>query len=119
MSERLVPDTFTSTYVLKGDGTINPQNTGVNSYDANVDRVIGDHSSNSWTDIQKRNSRKRDVLRTNPGKTGHDLGRTVENDYRVMGDKERSAAETARTLHSEALDRIDRWKKRKKGTAGS
>ena len=119
MSERLVPDTFTSTYVLKGDGTINPQNTGINSYDANVDRVIGDHSSNSWGSIQQRQSRKREVLYSNPGKTGHDLGRTVENDYRVMGGKERKAAETARNLHSEALERIERWKKRKKGTAGS
>ena len=120
MAERMVPDTFSSTYVVKGDGTVGPQNTGVASYDANVDRVIGDHSASSWTHIQKRHSRKRDVLRSNPTKTGHDLGRTVENDYRVMATEERQAAETARNLHSEALERIERYRKRRKdkGTAG-
>ena len=121
-SGRMVPDSFSSTYVVKGDGTVGPQNTGVASYDANVDRVIGDHSENSWVHIQKRHSRKRDVLRSNPTKTGHDLGRTVENDYRVMGSDERAASETARNLHTEALHRIERYRKNLKddnGTAGS
>ena len=107
--------------MVKGDGTVGPQNTGVSSYDANVDRVIGDHSSSSWESIGQRHARKREVLRDNPNKTGFDLGRTVENDYRVMKEAERNAAETARNLHGEAISRIDRYRKKmkSKGTVGS
>ena len=47
-AERTVPDTMTSTYNPTGDGSIRPQNTGVNSYDANVDRVIGSHAKTSY-----------------------------------------------------------------------
>ena len=120
VAERMVPDSFSSTYVVKGDGTVGPQNTGVSSYDANVDRVIGDHSEKGWGSVQKRHSRKRDVLRSNPNKTGFDLGRTVDNDYRVLKSEERAASETARGLHTEALSRIERWKKKNKiGTTGS
>ena len=98
-----------------------PQNSGVNSYDANVARVIGDHSSKGWGKIHERHSRKRGLLRDNPGKTGHDLGRTIDNDYKVLHPEERAASETARGLHNEALNRIDRWRKakNKQGTAGS
>ena len=120
---RMVPDTFSSTYQVTGDGTIMPQNTGVSSYDANVDRVIGSHSDTSWKAIQKRHSRKRDVLRSNPTKDGFDLGRTVDHDYRIMKSSEKDAAQTARDLHTEALGRISRWKKKRdesgEGTAGS
>ena len=119
-ADRMVPDTFNSTYVVKGDGSVGPQNTGVSSYDSNVDRVIGDHSENSWQHIQKRHSRKRDVLRSNPNKTGFDLGRTMDNDYRVLKSEEREASETARGVHSKAIQRIERWKKKNKiGTTGS
>jgi putative FmdB family regulatory protein len=119
-AEQMVPDTFNSTYKPQPDGTMRPQNTGVSNYDANVDRVIGDHSSKGWQKIHTRYSRKRGLLRDNPSKTGHDLGRTVDNDYKILKTEERQAAETARNLHTEAIHRIDRWKKSKKdGTAGS
>jgi predicted nucleic acid-binding Zn ribbon protein len=111
-ADRLVPESVRTTYMPKGDGTIRPQNTGVSSYDANVDRVIGDHSQKSWGVIDQRHSRKREVLRGSPDKTGWDLGRTVDGDYELIQPKERAAAETARGLHGRALEMIDRHKRR-------
>ena len=114
LAQRKVPETMTSTYNPKGDGTIRPQNTGVNSYDANVDRVIGDHAQTSYEQISKRHERKREIIRNNPGISGHDLSRTDDNDYRILNANERQAAETARNLHSSAMGMIDRHKKKLK-----
>lgn len=113
-SNRLVPKSMTSTYNPTGDGTIRPQNTGVNSYDANVDRVIGDHAKTSYEHIAKRHARKREILRDNPGVSGHDLSRTEEHDYRIMSQDQRKAAETARDLNGKAMDMISRHKKKLK-----
>lgn len=114
LANRLVPETMTSTYNPKGDGTIRPQNTGVNSYDANVDRVIGDHAKGSYEQISKRHARKREIIRDNPGISGHDLSRTDDNDYRILNTSERQAAETARNLHNSAMGMIGRHKKKLK-----
>jgi len=105
---------MTSTYIPNGDGTIRPQNTGVSSYDANVDRVIGDHAKGSYEQISKRHERKREVIRDNPGTSGHDLSRTDTGDYRILNKDERLAAETARNLNAEAMGMIDRHKKKLK-----
>ncbi len=113
-AERAVPDTMTSTYNPTGDGSIRPQNTGVNSYDANVDRVIGSHAKTSYEHISKRHERKREIIRDNPGISGHDLSRTDDNDYRILSPEQRSAAETARNLHNSAMGMIDRHKKKLK-----
>ncbi len=110
----MVPGSVQTTFNPNGDGTIKPQNTGVSSYDANVDRVIGDHSRGSWEQVSKRHTRKREVLRNNPGKTGWDIGRTADNDYRLIYPEERKAAETARGLHNRALGMIERHKRRRK-----
>ena len=117
-ANRLVPDSMTSTYNPTGDGTIRPQNTGVNSYDANVDRVIGDHAKTSYEHISKRHARKREIIRDNPGVSGHDLSRTDEHDYRIMTADERKAAETARSLNGKAMDMISRHKKKLKQREG-
>ena len=88
----------------------------MNSFDANVDRVIGDHAKTSYEHISKRHARKREILRDNPGVAGQDLSRTGEQDYRIMTKNERVAAETARNLNGEAMDMISRHKKKLKKT---
>lgn len=114
LANRVVPETMNSTYNPTGDGTIRPQNTGVNSYDANVDRVIGSHAKESYEHISKRHARKREIIRDNPGISGHDLSRTDDNDYRILNANERQASETARNLHNSAMGMIDRHKKKLK-----
>lgn len=111
---RLPPETMTSTYAPTGDGTIRPQSTGVSSYDSNVDKVIGDHAKGSYEQITKRHERKREIIRDNPGVSGHDLSRTDDGDYRILNKNERNASETARNLNATAMGMIDRHKKKLK-----
>lgn len=113
-----VPETMNSQMKVSGDGSINPQNTGVSSYDANVDRVIGDHAETSWKSIDNRLSHKRKILNNHQGITGFDLSRQKDGDYRIMSAQERKASETARNLHNRAMSlfqkRDERDKKGKK-----
>ena len=113
--ELSVPDTMNSQFSVQGDGGLGPQNTGVSAYDANVDRVIGDHAQTSWKSIDKRLSHKRKILNNNPSVSGFDLSRQKDGDYRVMSSKERKAAETARNLHQRAMKLIQKRDARKKG----
>lgn len=89
-----------------------PQNTGVYSIDYNADRVIGRDAAARWKTIEERQGHKRKVMAEH-GVSGHDLTRTsnAESPYRVMESQERQAAETARSLHKEALTRIESAKK--------
>jgi putative FmdB family regulatory protein len=83
-----------------------PQNTGVHSIDYNADRVIGRDAEQKWALISERQKHKREVIKSNPGSSGHDLSRTHEGDYRVMKPEERKAVETARSLHNDAMKAI-------------
>lgn len=83
-----------------------PQNTGAASIDLNVDRVIGRDADRQWSVIAQRQNHKIKVLNRNPEKSGHDLSRTYDDDYRVMKPDERKAAETARSLHHTAVSEI-------------
>lgn len=109
-----VPSTMNSTFHVAGDGGVGPQNTGVSAYDANVDRVIGEHAASSWKSIDARLNHKKDILRKNPNASGYDLSRKQDGDYRIMSSKERKAAETARNLHNRALHLIKKRNAQKK-----
>ena len=68
-----------------------PQNTGVHSFDTNVDRVIGKDSEEKWKLIEKRQAEKRSLLKNNPDKTGYDIRRRVDNHYEISPTRERLA----------------------------
>lgn len=83
-----------------------PPNTGT-SHDWNFDKVIGRDAEQKHKLIQERQAHKRDVIRDNPGATGHDLSRTHDNTYRVMKPEERRASEAGRAVHKKAMAVID------------
>lgn len=88
---------------------IGPQNTGVSSWDANPDRVIGESARQNWAVADARSRHKQEILRDHPGKTGADLARNLDGSYRVMGGDERKAADTAtsaRQLHWDVAQKI-------------
>lgn len=64
------------------------ENIGVSSVDHNVDRVVGSRSRQQWEGIEDRHAHKRQILRSNPDATGHDLSRLPDGDYRVMDRRE-------------------------------
>jgi hypothetical protein len=70
-----------------------PQNTGVYSFDTNVDRVIGKDSEEKWKKIEKRQKEKHSLLRDNPNKTGFDIRRRLDNHYEIAPSQERTAYE--------------------------
>lgn len=83
-----------------------PQNTGVTSFDAKVDRVIGAHARKGWTVIGGRHQEKKKILRANPQIRGTDLAPNEDGSYRVVPSQERLVSRAVKTLHSEALSRI-------------
>lgn len=106
-SEAVLPELsapeFAFSHTPDGPG---PQSTGVSALDHDVDRVIGRDAERQWAAVATRQKRKLQHLAANPEKSGHDLSRTFDDDYRIMNPDERQAAETARNLHHEAVDQI-------------
>jgi len=72
-----------------------PQNTGVSSWDQNVDRIIGADAKKKWGVIDERDRHKQEMLRNNPGKTKADLAKNPDGTYHVMQGDERKSADAA------------------------
>lgn len=79
-----------------------PQNTGVHSFDTNVDRVIGKDSEEKWKKIEKRQAEKKALLRNNPDKDGYDIRRRLDNHYEIAPTRERQAYEKGMDVSWEA-----------------
>jgi putative FmdB family regulatory protein len=99
-----VPSVTNHTFAHTPQGGPRPQNTGVHQIDYNFDRVIGRDSEEKWKVCADRQAHKRQVLRDNPGTTGHDLSRTHDGSYKVMKPDERRTSELGRAIHKKALD---------------
>ena len=68
--------------------------------------VIGRDAAAKWKVISDRQAAKQQVI-SNNDVSGHDLRRTSDNEYVVMPEHERGMSERARSLHTEALKRIE------------
>jgi putative FmdB family regulatory protein len=87
-----------------------PPNTGT-SIDYNADKVIGRDAEERRKVVAERSRRKdeiiRDARKAGLGVTSREqLVRTPANDYRVITETERKAANEGRALHQKALDAI-------------
>ena len=80
-----------------------PQNTGIQSFDTNYDRVIGSDAEEKWKLIEKRQKEKVTLLRDNPTLTGSHIRRNLDNHYEVVSDEERNAFEFGKAVGSEAI----------------
>mgnify|MGYP003141522282 CR=1 FL=1 len=87
----------------KADSAL-PQNTGVQSFDTNYDRVIGSDAEQKWKIIQKRQEEKAALLRDNPDKSGKHIRRNIHNHYEVVSDKEKNAFEFGSAVGRNAKD---------------
>lgn len=79
-----------------------PQNTGVQSFDTNYDRVIGSDAEQKWKIIHKRQEEKVALLRNNPNKDGSHIRRNADNHYELVSDKERKAFEVGTSVGKQA-----------------
>lgn len=82
--------------------SMKPQNSGVYSFDTNVDRVIGKDSEEKWKTIEKRQKEKHALLRNNPDKDGYDIRRRLDNHYEIAPTQERKAYEKGMSVSWDA-----------------
>jgi len=77
-----------------------PQNTGVSSYDYNVDRIVGAEAKERWQAVEKREALKRGVVHDTPGATKQDLSVLPDGNYRVMKPEEKRTTRNTRAFHN-------------------
>lgn len=99
-------------YVDHQIGRIEPENIGVSAIDHSVDRITGQRSRELWASIQGRQDEKMDVIRGNPGATGHDLSIIPEGGYRLMESRERKIKDYVREGHRRKLQELARQRNR-------
>lgn len=84
---KLMPEGFNSKFQLSAN-SISPQNTGVHDFDTNPDRVIGQHSKQSWGVMGERRDEKLYLMDKNDV-TGDYIAHGDNGHYRVMKEEEK------------------------------
>ena len=107
LAGRLMPATVKGVFVKDVTGPT-PQNTGIHSLDAHIDRVIGKSATQGWVVQEGRVEIKREFLRQNPEATGHDLSQNPDGTWRVLSSKERGFQDRALTINSQAIGFLKR-----------
>ena len=95
---RQMPKDVGGVFEVKSNGPA-PQNTGISSFDAKVDRVIGQHAKQGWEAEDKRRAAKRKVLTTSGAKT-EDLSMNPDGSYRVRKPDEKAVHERAVAINN-------------------
>ena len=109
---RIVPEDVSGSFnqPVTGPG---PQNTGLASLDANIDRVIGQSAQKGWAVADKRVKDKRRVLAETPGATGADLSRNPDGTYRVLAPEEKGVHDRANAINRTAMQKLQDLKSKK------
>jgi len=84
------------------EGHMKVQTSGVESFDLNFDRVIGEESKQKWDVIYKRQRNKWDLLQNKPSSTGYDIMRLPDGNY----DSLPSQAQVFREKRQETMRQI-------------
>jgi len=114
-AERLMPASVNGVFVHEVTGP-GPQNTGISSLDAHIDRVIGQSAAQGWAAHEQRVTDKKEVLRNNPGATGESLSQEPDGSWRVLSGGERGFQDRAQAINKAAMDFLGK-KKRPAGRA--
>lgn len=83
------------------DQSMKAQTTGVESFDLDFDRVMGEDARQKWEGIYKRRRDKWDMIESN-GVTGNDLIRMEDQTYEVLPDM----SQTLRSSRVSAMDNM-------------
>ena len=105
MSERLMPTDVNGVFNQEVSGPV-PQNTGVDSFDAHIDRVIGQSAEQGRKAHVARVDTKKELLRDNPGATGKDITKTSDGGFHLMSLEERNARDAALSINNQAMNAI-------------
>jgi hypothetical protein len=66
------------------EGTMRVQTSGIESFDLNFDRVIGEESKQRWDTIYQRRKDKWDIIHSNEGTNGYDIMRLPDGHYESL-----------------------------------
>jgi putative FmdB family regulatory protein len=99
---RVIPDEVAGVFNKDVTGPV-PQNTGLASLDAHIDRVIGVSAKRGWDEHEKRLRLKKRVLDGNPGASPEALSRNPDGSYRPLSPDERGVHERANAINSLAM----------------
>jgi len=108
----MLPETVSGHFNKDVTGPV-PQNTGIHSLDAHIDRVIGKSAAQGWDVQERRVADKKEVLRNNPDADGHDLSEEPDGSWKVLSKKERGFQDRALAINSKAMTTFSRRKARK------
>ena len=99
-ASRILPKDVNGLFNQTANGP-GPQNTGVASFDAHVDRVIGSSARQGWDQAEARKREKAKTL-ADTGAPASALSRNPDGSYRVMTPEERGVSDRAIRLNDEA-----------------
>lgn len=94
---------------LFGSGNT-PGNTGVDSLDSSIDKMVGRDADQRWEDVKDRNSYKRKVRDKYGAKA---LKKTTEGDYEVMDDEEIERSKNLSSEYGEIYQEHQSWREKK------
>ena len=70
------------------------QDSGIESFDLDYDRVIGEDAQKKWDMIYKRNKEKWNLVHSNPGSTGFDIMKLPDGTYESLPNPAKAYRET-------------------------
>lgn len=100
---RAMPEEVAGVFKQAVQGGPVPQNTGVASFDAHVDRVIGTSAEDGWAFQESRDSVKRRVLQQHPNAKSSDLSSTPDGEWEIMPERVKQRTYRARLINHQAL----------------
>jgi hypothetical protein len=111
-----MPETASGVFkqMAKGPG---PQNTGVSSFDAHVDRVIGQSAAQGWAKHEERQADKQEVVEAT-GANPHALARNPDGSWRPLTDEERGVQVRAQKINSLAISTLDQRRRKRPAPVG-
>ena len=116
-ANRLMPETVSGVFVKDVTGPV-PQNTGIHSLDAHIDRVIGQSAKQGWEAHETRLKDKAEVLRDNPDVSPHALTQAPDGSWRPLHPEERAVQVRAQTINSLAMSSLDRRRRKRPSPVG-
>ncbi len=104
-ARRLMPEGVNGIFVKDVDGP-GPQNSGIASLDAHVDRVIGKSAAQGWEAHELRKADKQQALQSNPDADPYSLTQRPDGSWRPLSKKERATQVRAQTINSMAVSSL-------------
>ena len=111
-ARRLMPETVSGIFVKDVNGP-GPQNTGIASLDAHVDRVIGKSAAQGWEAHELRKADKQQALHSSPGADPYSLTQRPDGSWRPLTTEERGTQVRAQTINSLAVSSLAKRRSRR------